>query len=117
MKDAADPSTDPATGAPSAAIPAVARDFLPIIDDAIGRIHKRAQQEIEARRTKLTPGELRLLRAEYRAGVLQEYAALVLTPIATTLGRDPVEWAANELHQVLPPEARQLVAPFPGFCH
>jgi HK97 family phage portal protein len=104
MKDAADESPAPqasASGAP-AEEPAAnsARDWSMLYEDAVARIRKRAARDIDARRAKLTPEKLSEWWAEYRAGDLDAYAQLVLGPLATTIGRDARQWAADVIRSL-----------------
>jgi HK97 family phage portal protein len=104
MKDAADESPEPqasASGAP-AEEPAAnsARDWSMLYEDAVARIRKRAARDIDARRAKLTPEKLSEWWAEYRAGDLDAYAQLVLGPLATTIGRDARQWAADVIRSL-----------------
>lgn len=101
MKDAADPTPDPALSPDPATHPAeepaakAGRDLTFIYEDAVDRIRKRAARDVDARRRKLTPEELVIWWADYRSGDLDAYAQLVLSPLAVTVGRDARTWAAD----------------------
>lgn len=112
MKDAADPTPDPVAPATSPhvdpstdASPPEAKpkdkkrdvDLSPIIDAAVERIRKRAQQDVAAKRGKLSDDEARAWWGEYRNTTLRDYAARVLSPIAATVSRDAFEWAEHEV--------------------
>lgn len=93
MKEAGTPDPDP-KDAPDTEEDA-ARDLAPIIEDALARINKRAWRDLHDSRKRMTPEELAAWWGDYRASALLDYAALVLGPIAATLGRSASEWASR----------------------
>lgn len=113
MKDAADATPDaapnpetPANDTPAEEPAAPARSLMPVALDALQRIARRAEQDIETRKAKLTEAEFPLWEADYRARALADYAAKTLGPVFAALGR-PMEAAgiARRLASGLEPMA------------
>ncbi len=93
-EDPAEPP-DPEDPADAQTDAAPARNLAPIVEDALARIRKRATRDTEDNRKKLAPDGVGAWWDEYRAGALLDYATLVLSPIAVTVGRSAATWAAQ----------------------